>query len=260
MSGTPRRQPWTNLTRVAAAVLVLCVAAASIAASAEQRPDSALLASLADGFAKIDSGRLDDARTIFERAVAQAARRATSAARPKRLAGLAACVRRCATSPQRARHTNARWRSSSAPATIRASAVSGINLGSDAYAQSRPAEARQCYDRALEAFRRAGLPGDEARVLHNLIFLPDRSLDEKLQLIASAVDRARLAGVRSVEGLALAHLGRPAVHANDYAAAMTKLEAALPLLETSGSGRDLRPPLHQLRAAVSRPRRSLPAR
>ena len=86
---------------------------------------------------------------------------------------------------------------------------------------------------------RAGLAGEEARVLRNLTFLPDRSLDEKLQLIASAVDRARLAGARSVEGLALHAWSDLLFGRNDYAGAMTKLEAALPLLETWGSGRDL---------------------
>src|SRR5262245_6930123 len=235
MSGTLRRQLWT--TRAAAA-LVMCIAAAPVAQESA-RPDSAWMASLADGFAKVESGRFEDARTIFERAIAQAVAEGDVRGEAEAYRGLGRV------------RSSLRDFSSGREAYERALALfdragddRGVgrvwnHLGTDAYSQSRPAEARQCYDRALEAFRRAGLPGEEARILRNLVFLPDRSVEEKLELIASAVDRARLGGDRLVEGLALHTWSDLLFTRNNYAAAMAKLEAARPLLEASGGGREL---------------------
>src|SRR5262245_37784483 len=197
------------------------------------------MASLADGFAKVECGRFEEARTIFERAIAQAAAESNVRGEAEAYRGLGrvrSSLRDFASGREAYERALALFQ--------RAGDDRGVgrvwnHLGADAYAQSRPAEARQCYDRALEAFGRAGLPGEEARVLRNLVFLPDRSLDEKLQLIASAVERARLAGERFVEGLALHTWGDLLFTRSNYAAAMAKLEAALPLLETSGNGRDL---------------------
>lgn len=238
---------------LAAAVVVLsgAVRSGAAAASSDRSSASAFLqqtpaggvspagaALIRDGFARLDEGRFDDARVLFEQAIA-IGREGLPRIEAHGYRGLG---RMWAHKGDLTAAREALDRSLKLFEEIGDQAGIGQawnQVATNAFYRQLWDEAQDGYRRALAAFERAGLPGEEANVLRNLTFLPTVPQDERLRLIAAAVGRATLAKQPTLQGLSLHQWGDLLVQRNDYASAMRKLDEARAILEVHGDGNNL---------------------
>jgi CHAT domain-containing protein/tetratricopeptide (TPR) repeat protein len=101
----------------------------------------------------------------------------------------------------------------------------------EAYARGELDTAEAMWKRALDAFARAGSPGDRANVLRNLTFLPRFSTEEKLARMDEALVLARQASRAGVEGAILHQIADLQFILGDLRSASASLAGALPLLD-----------------------------
>ncbi len=222
------------MTRFGPRWLVLgALAASASAVVAGQAPatTSAGYELVRDGFSRLDEGRFDDGKALFEKALAVARDERNPRLEAQALRGLG---RYWGHKNEPAAATDALDRSLKIFDALGDDAGSGQvwnQRATNAYFRQQWTEAETGYRNALAAFARAGLPGEEANALRNLTFLPTVSLEDRLQLIATAVDRAVAGSDRQTQALALHNWGDLLTQTADYAGGMKKLEEARSILE-----------------------------
>jgi CHAT domain-containing protein len=233
-----------HLSRRRAVALSAAVALTTAVAVAQPQtpaasPSATATALVIDGFARVNEGRFDDARSLFDRAIAIAHANGLGRIEAEAHRGVGRVL---AEKGEFAASREALDRSLAMFEAIDEHAGVGQvwnQIGTTAYLRQRWEEAEAAYRRSAAAFETAGLPRDLANALRNLTFLPTIAIDERLRLIAEAHDLAVSTGDLNLQGASLHQWGDLLVLNTDYAAAMRKLDASRAILETHGNAAQL---------------------
>jgi tetratricopeptide (TPR) repeat protein len=232
-----------RLSRAVAVAAVAIVAAIGVraqqSAPAATTPSATATALVIDGFARLNEGRVDDARALFDRAIALAHAndlRRIEAEAHRGVGRVLAGKGDFAASREALDRSLAMFEELGEQGGI---GQVWNQIATTAYSRQKWDEAEIGYRRSAAAFEKAGLTRDLANALRNLTFLPTIAIDERLRLIAEATDRAASAKDLNLQGSALHQWGDLLVLNTDYAGAMQKLEASREILETHGNAAQL---------------------
>src|SRR5262245_5559750 len=233
-----------HLSRRRAVAFAAGVALTTVAVLAQQQtpaptPSSTATALVIDGFARLSEGRVDDARALFDRAIALSRAndlRRIEAEAHRGMGRVLAEKGDFTASREALDRSLAMFEAIGEPAGI---GQVWNQIGTTAYMRQKWDEAESAYRKSAAAFEKAGASRDLANALRNLTFLPTIAIDERLRLIADATQRAASVKDFNVQGAALHQWGDLLVLATDYAGAMQKLEASRALLEAHGTAAQL---------------------
>ena len=214
-------------------ILLICTLALAAAPAAQQ---PGLAAMLREAEELIRRGDLTEAQPLLERIAQQAAAASDAPAQALALRGLAQVLY------QRGQFTAAIDPLQRAlPLASGAPLVEGRIrdlLGSVEVMRGRVPESRQQFDQAAAIFERIDAPAELSTVLRNMTHLNGFTFDERYAMLERALQLARRAGDRYLEGMTLHHWGAMLLVQNDYAGALERFEPALALIETTGAPRD----------------------